>query len=157
MEKAYFPLFVDISDKKIVVVGGGQIASRRVKTLTSFAENITVIAPEISVMMGKLEQAGKILLKRREYRIGDIDKADIVLAATDKKELNYKIAMECRAIEQDNGRRILLNVVDDRRLCSFYFPAVVQREEIVIGINSGGNNPGKVKDLRKKLEGQLGE
>ena len=122
MEKAYFPMFVDLSEKKIVIVGGGKIAARRAETLTLFASDITVIAP----------------------------------AATNNIELNHSIAGECRELERSGGRRILLSVADDRSLCDFYFPSVIQKDEIVIGINSGGSDPGKVKQFRKELEKKMG-
>lgn len=155
MEKAYFPMFVDISEKKIIVVGGGQIAARRVETLTHFAGDITVIAPEVNGTIRMLEAAGKIHCEHREYAIGDVRDADMVLAATDRKDLNHAIAMECMEIERESHRNILLSVADDRQLCDFYFPAVIQKDNIVIGINSGGSDPGKVKRLRKRLEEDL--
>ena len=155
MEKAYFPMFVDISEMKIVAVGGGKIASRRVAVLTQFAGNITVIAPETTESLKELESAGKIHCVRRGYKEADIREADMVLAATNDKQLNHRILTDCRGVEQRRGRKILINVADDRSLCDFYFPSVITRDEIVIGINSSGNNPGKVKQLREKLEGEL--
>lgn len=155
MEKAYFPMFVDISEMKIVAVGGGKIASRRVAVLTQFARNITVIAPETTGSLKELEAAGKIHCVRRGYKEEDIREADMVLAATNNKRLNHRISIDCREVEQRSGRRIMINVADDRSLCDFYFPSVITRDEFVIGINSGGNNPGKVKHLREKLEEEL--
>lgn len=157
MEKAYFPMFVDLSEKKIIIVGGGKIAARRAATLTRFASDITVIAPEFSEAMERLAAEEKIRCERRKYRAGDIKEADMVLAATDNRELNHRIAGECRDLERSGGRRILLSVADDRNLCDFYFPSVIQKEEIVIGINSGGSDPGKVKQFRKELEEKMGQ
>lgn len=156
MEKAYFPMFVDLSEKKIVIVGGGKIAARRAETLTLFASDITVIAPEFSETMEKLAAKEKLHCERRTYRPGDIKEADMVLAATNNIELNHSIAGECRELERSGGRRILLSVADDRSLCDFYFPSVIQKDEIVIGINSGGSDPGKVKQFRKELEKKMG-
>ena len=152
MEKAYFPLFVDLSEKNIVVVGGGTVAARRVETLLTFAGHITVIAPKLQAALVKLETEGKITCLHREYREGDINGAHLVLAATDDREVNRSVKEECRALGQKCGGHILFNAADDRSRCDFYFPAVVQKDEIVIGINSGGKNPGKVKEIRKQLE-----
>jgi siroheme synthase-like protein len=91
----------------------------------------------------------------REYEKGDIAGADMVLAATDDRQLNHSIADECRVLEREKGRRILFNTADDKDLCDFYFPSVITRDDIVIGINSGGRSPGKVKQVREKLEEKL--
>ena len=152
MEKAYFPMFVDISEMKIIVVGGGTIATRRIKTLLQFASGITVISPDVTDSLKLLESEGQIHHIRREYQAGDIHDADMVLAATDDKALNQSIAQECRTWEQESGRRILLSVASDRALCDFYFPSVVRQDDLVVGINSGGKDPGKVKRVREKIE-----
>lgn len=155
MEKTYFPMFVDISDKKIVVIGGGPVAARRVETLCHFAEDIIVIALKFTESLLSLAAAGKICCLKRPYEEGDSSCADIVLAATDKRELNRHIWEDCRRTELKEGRRILVNVADDKELCDFYFPAVVKKNDIVIGINSGGSHPGKVKEVRRKIAQEM--
>ena len=155
MDKAYFPLFVDISGMKVMVIGGGKIAARRVDTLIHFASNITVIAPEITGSLAALNETGRIRCVGRQYKKGDVAEADMVLAATDNRQLNDSIAAECKTLEQESGRKILFNAADDKNLCDFYFPSVVIKDDIVIGINSGGHNPGKVKQVREKLEKEL--
>lgn len=152
MDRPYFPLFVDISGMKIVMVGGGTIAARRVRTLTKFSGHITVIAPEISEELKHFLEDGKIQCLCRKYRTGDIEDADMVLAATNQRDLNREVAAECRKVEAKTGRKILLNIADDRTLCDFYFPSVIKKDETIIGINSGGSSPGTVKILREKLE-----
>lgn len=151
MEKPYFPLFIDISDMKIVVIGGGNIATRRVETLVKFASDITVIAPKITPKLQTLEEQKGISCIYREYHEDDILMADMVLAVTDQKEVNNRIAEECKKLKIKDAKDMLLNVADDRSLCDFYFPAVVVKEEVVIGINSSGKNPGKVKKIREEL------
>lgn len=155
MKKAYFPMFVDISMYKIIVVGGGSIATRRVKTLVQFADTITVIAPKISDELRELETTGEIHCVSRAYEESDIEDADMVLAATNDRELNRYIAKRCRESEAEWGKKILLSVADDRALCDFYFPAVLQKNDITIGINSGGTDPGRVKKIRRELEGLM--
>ncbi len=152
ISKSYFPMFVDISGMKIVVIGGGKIAARRIRTLLEFASDITVIAPLVTESVGQLEAEEKIHCIHREYQIGDIQGADMVLAATDDKLLNERIVQDCREAEQKSGRKILVSVASDRSLCDFYFPSVIRQDDIVIGINSGGKDPGKVKAIRKRLE-----
>ena len=87
-ETGYFPLFMDISDKKIVVIGGGNIAARRVKVLSQFCRNLTVVAPRIHPDLLTLEEKGQIRVIRREYEREDIYDAWMVLATTDQHKLN---------------------------------------------------------------------
>ena len=110
MERAYFPLFIDLTGKKILVAGGGAIALRRVRTLLRFGADIHVIAPEFCEEMERLEKEKKITAKHREYRSGDIDGMQIVLAATDDRAVNRRIREDC----QSAG--IMVNVADDRSL-----------------------------------------
>lgn len=152
MGKEYFPMFLDISGLKIFIAGGGKIAARRIKTLLLFAQDITVAAPEACPEIEELAEAGRITWLAEEYSAGLLGGAELVLAATDDHEVNRRIVEDCRKLEQKENRRILVNTADDKSLCDFYFPSVVQDGEIVIGINSGGTNPGKVSRVRKKIE-----
>ena len=151
MERPYFPMFIDLTDKKILVAGGGTIALRRIRTLLKFRADIRVIAPELCEELAQLEEEGKIAAERREYRTSDIDGVQIVLAATDDHEVNRRIWEECRAAG------VTVNVADDRSLCDFYFPSIVMTEDTVIGINCGGEDHAKVKETRIKIEEMFGE
>ena len=151
MERPYFPMFIDLTDKKILVAGGGTIALRRIRTLLKFRADIRVIAPELCEELAQLESEGKISAERREYRTSDIDGVYIVLAATDDHEMNRRIWEECRAAG------VTVNVADDRSLCDFYFPSIVMTEDTVIGINCGGEDHAKVKETRIKIEEMFGE
>ena len=151
MERPYFPMFIDLTDKKILVAGGGTIALRRVRTLRKFGAHIHVVAPEFCEELGHMEEEGKITAERRAYRTGDIDGAQIVLAATDDHAVNRKIWEECRAAG------VIVNVADDKKLCDFYFPAVVMTGDTVIGINCGGMDHAKVKETRIKIEKVVGK
>lgn len=151
MERPYFPMFIDLTDKKILVAGGGTIALRRIRTLLKFRADIRVIAPELCEELAQLESEGKISAERREYRTSDIDGVYIVLAATDDHEVNRRIWEECRAAG------VTVNVADDRSLCDFYFPSIVMTEDTVIGVNCGGEDHAKVKETRIKIEEMFGE
>lgn len=148
--KPYFPMFVDISCKKVLVAGGGRIASRRVKTLTQFTDNVTVISPEITDEISDLAEAGKVRIEKRCFALQDIEGADMVLAATDDSVLNRSIAEECRS------RDITVNVSDDQSLCDFFFPAVALSGQVAVGITSSGTDPERTasvaKDIRELLE-----
>ena len=151
MERPYFPMFIDLTDKKILVAGGGTIALRRIRTLLKFRADIRVIAPELCEELAQLEEGGKIAAERREYCTPDIDGVQIVLAATDDHEVNRRIWEECRAAG------VTVNVADDRSLCDFYFPSIVMTEDTVIGVNCGGEDHAKVKETRIKIEEMFGE
>ena len=149
MEKAYFPMFIDLSEKEILIVGGGKIASRRVTTLLDFASHITVIAPEIENQLQEYVNVEKIGWIPRKYQRSDIPehiRADIVLAATDDAKVNAEIGRLCR----EQG--ICVNVADKKEMCDFYFPSIVKTEDVVIGIKSGGENPVATKKVRKRIE-----
>ncbi len=118
MKKPFFPMFVDLSEKRIVIVGGGKVAARRACTLAAFASDILVAAPEAEQEIRQLEQDGVLQWYRGTYHESLLDTADIVLAATNDAALNEEVARCCRK------RGILVNTSHKKELCDFYFPAV---------------------------------
>lgn len=152
MKKNYFPMFVDLSEKKIVVVGGGVIASRRINTLSLFAEKIKVIAPEVLPFVQEAAKCGKVEWVKAVYEKSFLQDADIVVAATNDSMVNHRVKEDCILLEKEQNRRILVNVADNKQLCDFYFPSIVQTEDAVIGINSGGISPSSTKQIRRQIE-----
>jgi len=145
MEKAYFPMFVDISKMKILVVGGGRIAARRIKSLCLFADDIMVVAPEITAELKPLAESDQFRWLQKGYDDCDLKGRDMVLAATNDRALNQHIGMVCR------NRKIIVNVADDKNMCDFFFPGIVKKDELVIGITAGGKNHEKVKEIKRKI------
>lgn len=152
---SYFPMFIDIEGKHILVVGAGKIALRRVQTLLQFRARIKVIAKEIPKEQKEafhlLVSEGKIVLEEKAFEESDLTEAlFLVLAATNVKKLNHEICMLCRK------RKILANTATDRTDCDFYFPAVAVQEELVVGITGDGRDHRKVAEtaarIRKVLE-----
>lgn len=152
---SYFPMFIDIEGKHILVVGAGKIALRRVQTLLQFRARIKVIAKEIPKEQKEafhlLVSGGKIVLEEKAFEESDLTEAFfLVLAATNVKKLNHEICMLCRK------RKILANTATDRTDCDFYFPAVAVQEELVVGITGDGSDHRKVAEtaarIRKVLE-----
>lgn len=152
---SYFPMFIDIEGKHILVVGAGKIALRRVQTLLQFRARIKVIAKEIPKEQKEafhlLVSEGKIVLEEKAFEESDLTETlFLVLAATNVKKLNHEICMLCRK------RKILANTATDRTDCDFYFPAVAVQEELVVGITGDGSDHRKVAEtaarIRKVLE-----
>ena len=139
-------MFIDLTDRKIFVAGGGRIARRRIEALVKFGADIHVAAPQVCPEIALLAEEGKIKILLREYRPSDLDGMEFAIAATDDREVNRAVYAECRK------RGIPVNVADDKTLCDFYFPALVLTDDVVIGIGSGGESPGKVKEVRQRIE-----
>ena len=139
--KPYFPMFIDLSDKNIVVVGGGNIATRRVKTLLSFTRNIRVIAPKVTMEMMELGKAGYVELITRPVKRTDFAMAYMVIAAT-----NDRI---CRQ------EGVYVNVASDREQCDFYFPGIYMEEGLVVGITASGLDHKKARRIREEIQNAL--
>ena len=144
-------MFIDLSDKNIVVVGGGNIATRRVKTLLSFTRNIRVIAPKVTMEMMELGKAGYVELITRPVKRTDFAMAYMVIAATNDWKLNDEIYRVCK----EEG--IYVNVASDKNLCDFYFPGICLKDDIVVGITASGVNHRKAKAVREKMQALLEE
>lgn len=141
----YFPMFVDLSQKKITIIGAGNIARRRVSTLVMFTQNLLVVAPEIDKDIELMSKQYKFMISVKEYEIKDILESYIVIAATNNLNLNNIIYRDCK----DLG--ILVNVCSDKTKCDFYFPAIVQKDDVTIGITSGGQNHKLVRETANKI------
>ena len=144
--KRYFPLYVDLSDKNIVVVGGGTIATRRVKALLLFTRNITVIAPKMTADLWELGKLGKIQIQPCPVKKSDFSMAYMVLAVTNNSELNEEIYRICK----EEG--IYVNVADDKSKCDFYFPGIYMKDEVVIGITASGLDHSRAKKVRLAIQ-----
>ena len=135
----YFPLYTDIRHFRILMVGGGAIALRRLKTLQLFHEHITVKEIEDMALEGFATWIS------RSYVPGDLKGFDMVLAATDDREVNHGVFLEARR------EKILVNISDCKEECSFYFPSVIKDGEIVIGVTSGGADHKKTKQTADRI------
>lgn len=137
-----------IEGRSALVVGGGEIASRKVEDLLAAKARVTVVAPDINGKIAAL--ASQITIQQRAYEPGDIGDAFVVIAATDDEELNAVIFRDCQA------RKVLVNVVDRPPLCTFTVPATVHRGDLTIAIATDGRCPAFASILREELEGRYG-
>lgn len=145
----YFPMFVDLNHKPIVVVGGGAVALRKLQKLAPYGANPTVIAPEI---LPEIAALPGIRLHRRKFRVWDLHpRPALVIAATNDDHTNRSISRLCQK------RHIPVNVADAPERCSFLFPALVQQGNFSAGISTGGASPTAAVYLKERLQAMLPE
>ncbi len=149
--KPYFPMFVDLNDKKVMIVGAGTIAKRRIRTMIEFAGEVYVMAPEVNPELVKLESEGKIHILRKHYDREDLFGMDLVVAASNDPKVNSDIYAACKCLG------ITVNVCSDKTRCDFFFPGVVRDDKVVVGISSGGADPKAARKLQGKIETMLKE
>ena len=147
----YLPLFHHITARPCLVVGGGDVALRKVRTLCEAGAHIRLIAPDIcqGIVDMRLEYPALLTLFKREYQQDDLDNVVLVIAATSDHPLNAAISAEAQQ------RNIPVNVVDNPALCSVIFPAIVDRSPIQIAITSSGTSPVMTRLLRGRIEALL--
>jgi precorrin-2 dehydrogenase/sirohydrochlorin ferrochelatase len=146
---AFYPLFIDLAGKKCLVVGGGEVAFRKVTTLVRANADVTVVADRFSRRFKPLP--GKIRLVKRRFRNSDISVSlTLVIGATDSLEVNSAVARRAKKL------RILCNIVDNPLLCSFIVPAVVRRGNVSVAVSTGGGSPYLAKYLKERISGLVG-
>jgi len=149
----YFPLFADLRDRNVLVVGGGEVAERKVRLLLDAGARVVVVARALTPWLAEqaADPAGSITHLAADYADGRLDGVVLAIAATDDRELNARVAAAARA------RNLLANVVDDAELSGFIVPAVVDRSPVMIAISSGGTAPVLARLIRERLETALDE
>ena len=147
----YYPVHLDINNRKVLVVGGGGVGTRKVRTLLACGARVTVVSLEASRQLNDLATSGEIELAERSYQSNDLSGMFLVIGATNDEELN-------RQISSDPDRlNTLCNIADRPEVCNFILPSIVHRDDLVITISTSGKSPALAKKLRKALENQFGE
>ncbi len=146
---AYFPMFYNLENRKILVIGGGKIATQKLEKLVQFTKEITVIAKEVSKEVYDLIKIHCLTLYKRAYRVDDIEGFDIVIVATDN------IAMQESIFKESRGKNILINAVDNINYCDFIFPSFIKRGDLTVAFSTSGVSPAFAKQYRKKIEESL--
>ncbi len=148
---AYYPIFLNISGKRCVVVGGGQVALRKVRALLEHGASVEVISPDSCPELGQLAESGEIRVLNRECQAGDLKDAFIAIAATDNSDVNLQVVKEARS------KAVLVNVVDDAENSDFIVPSYIRRGDVVIAISTAGRSPALARKIRTRLENDFGE
>jgi siroheme synthase-like protein len=146
----YYPIYLDIEDHAVIIIGGGNVCARKAETMMKYGARVTIVSPGFTDEIEAWARDGKLALKRKRYDAGDLEGATIVIASTDDTSVNEEVAADCRA------RRIPVNVVDVTPLCEFIVPAIVDKGSVHIAISTGGKSPALGRTLKEDLQRLIG-
>jgi len=146
----YYPIFLDLQGQKIIVVGGGSVAERKIEMLLEFGGTVSVIARSLTPAVKRYVSEGSVIFLEEEFSEGHLEGALLVIAATDDPALNHRVSACARE------RGILVNVVDKPPDCSFIVPSIVKRGDLVIAISTSGKSPALAKKVREGIEKDFG-
>lgn len=142
----FLPLFHNLKGRKVLLVGGGEVALRKGRLLADAGAALQVVAPEVDSQLSELALHSQGSVQLRGYQADDLQDICLVIAATDDEPLNAQISVQAQA------RGIPVNVVDAPKLCSVIFPAIVDRSPLIVAITSGGDAPVLARLIRAKIE-----
>jgi precorrin-2 dehydrogenase/sirohydrochlorin ferrochelatase len=145
-----YPVVLDLTGRKCLVVGGGQVACRKVQGLLAAHADVVVVSPEAVPLIRAAVERGKCLWQRRYYETNDLDGVFLVFAATSDPALQRRIALEA------GQAGILVNVADHPELCTFHVPATVRRGDFLLSVATGGSSPALAARVRRHLEEEFG-
>ncbi|MBN1505813.1 MAG: bifunctional precorrin-2 dehydrogenase/sirohydrochlorin ferrochelatase [Sedimentisphaerales bacterium] len=148
---AKYPVFLELGGRRVVVIGGGTVATRKARALLDAGARLIVVAEEPGDALNALCAQHGAELIRSKYAKQYVAEAVLVVAATNDANVNEQVYRDCQALE------ILCNVVDDPQHCDFFVPAVVKRGDLQIAIGTEGNSPAYAGHLRQKLEAMFTE
>ncbi len=145
----YYPLFLDIKARPILIIGGGNIALEKIQNLLKAGAAITVISPEISTSIRRFNR--RLTLIERPFEMSDIsEKYLLIFAATGESTLNAAVSKECL------GRRILCNTVDEPAFCHYIIPAILRRGAITVAVSTSGVSPFMAREIKDRLKQIVG-
>ena len=148
---AKYPIFLELAGRRVVVVGAGKVAIRKTEALLAAGARLIIVAENIDEKLSIICKGSDAEIIQDKYSTEYLSRAVLVIAATDKMELNERIYKDCQQME------ILCNVVDEPGLCDFFVPGVVKRGKLQIAVGTGGACPSYAGHLRKKLENIITE
>jgi precorrin-2 dehydrogenase len=142
----FYPAFINLENRPVLVVGGGAVAARKVETLLETGALVTVVSPEITQQLQEYARLKRITFRQRSFRPSDIDGVSLVISATDDPATQAEVASIATL------KNILVNTVDKPDLCSFIVPAILRRGDITIAISTSGKSPSLAAELRTRVE-----
>lgn len=147
----YYPIFLDVQGKPVLLVGGGHVADEKLGKLVDHGADVTIIAPELIPPVQRYVDEGRAQWRQRPFEAGDTEGYFLVMVATDNGAVNRTVADEARS------RNILVNAADDAANCDFILPSLVRRGELAIAASTGGSSPALARWLRERMEEFLSE
>lgn len=145
------PLFVYLDGARVVVVGAGDVAERKIATLLEYGADVSVVAPEATPQVEQWADEGAIAFERRGYAAGDLEGALLVVGATNDRAVNEAVYAEA------SERSMLVNIVDVPDLCNTIIPSVLRRGNLQIAVSTAGSAPSVARDIRRSLEEQYSQ
>jgi len=146
----YYPLCLDVSGKRCVVVGGGNVAERKVRRLLACGAQVEIVGKTLTSALTTWKRQGKLIHNKADYKESCLPGATLVIGATDNEDVNARIASDARS------RGIPVNIVDKPALCDFILPSVVERGDLLLAVSTGGKSPALAAKLREDLEETFG-
>jgi precorrin-2 dehydrogenase/sirohydrochlorin ferrochelatase len=147
----YYPVFWDIAGKKCVVVGGGEVAARKIARLLDCGAKVCVVSPALVPQLEELKKDRLIEHIRDQYRTEYLNDAALVIGSTDDERINDSISRDAKT------RRVPVNIVDDPQKCDFILPSLIERGDLTIACSTGGQSPALARHLREEMELVYGE
>jgi precorrin-2 dehydrogenase / sirohydrochlorin ferrochelatase len=142
----YYPALLNLEERPVTVIGGGQVALRKVTDLCAAGARVRVVAPCVLEEIASLAADGAVVLEKREYRTGDLEGAALVFSCTNDQAVNALVFGEAQA------RGIFINAVDDPPNCSFIVPSFSQRGDFLLAVSTSGASPAMAARLRRMIE-----
>ena len=146
----YYPIYLDIANKRCVVVGGGEVAERKTQRLLKCGARVVVVGKKLTPFLEEKKNEGAIEHIAADYGASCLEGAFFVIGATDRDEVNGRISADARA------RGIPVNIADDPARCDFILPAVFQQGDLAIAVSTGGKSPALAKKLRHEFTDRYG-
>jgi precorrin-2 dehydrogenase / sirohydrochlorin ferrochelatase len=140
-----YPIMLNVTNQRVVVIGGGKVAERKIHGLLEAKAKITVVAPKITTGIQQLAATGKLIWRQKTFSPDDLEEAWVVIAATNNRDVNEAVA---KAAKPDQ----LINIVDDPERSNFHVPAIVRRGKLTIAVSTGGASPTLAQQISRQLE-----
>ena len=147
----YYPVFLDIAGKPVIVIGGGSIAHQKVVGLLKAGADVTVVSPQLNEEMASLAMAGRFNHIERDYEPGNLEGYVLAFVATDDRSVNATVAAEGKE------RRVWVNAVDDPPYCDFIMPGIAQQGDLIVAVSTSGTSPAMARKMREEIEAFLTE
>ncbi len=150
MIMSFYPVFVELDGKKVVVVGGGSVAQRKVTALLECGADIHLVSHDLTPDLHKMVEKKEIRFQGEAFREEFLDDAFMVIAATDDTALNHQVSVRARE------KKVLVNAVDQPPDCDFIVPSIIRRGDLLIAISTSGKSPAMARKIREDLETRFG-